>query len=336
MRIKRRETRPGRLRSMDIASKKPLTLTHYEALVLTAVRTVTSNLDEALDLHELASPACMAPLHFHRVFRGLIGETPLQLHRRLRLERAAWQLAQADESVLRIALGTGYETHEAFTRAFKDSYGRAPTEYRALARAAENDATGAARAPTHRLQAACGIHVEGAAIRFPDALSHVFIHHGALAMKVQIESRPEIRVAALSHTGPYNTIGAAFERLATIAGPAGMLASPDAKMIAIYYDDPESTPAEKLRSAAGISVPSDAEPPQPLHEARLPAGRWASVLHRGSYAGLGDAWQRFLGQWLPNSGHQLGLGECYELYLNHPGNAREEDLETLLYAPVRG
>ena len=36
--------------------------------------------------------ACLSPFHFHRVFRGMVGETPLELTRRLRLERAAWRL----------------------------------------------------------------------------------------------------------------------------------------------------------------------------------------------------------------------------------------------------
>ena len=319
---------------MDISSKKPVTLSHYEALVLEAVRTLTTNLDEALDLEALASPACMAPLHFHRVFRGLTGETPLQMHRRLRLERAAWRLKEGDEPVLRVALDAGYETHEAFTRAFRGAFGRSPTDYRMLARPGERKqlaGEAGARKPSHRLQAACGVHVDGSAILVSNNL---LIHRGALTMDVQLELRPEIRVAAIAHSGPYDTIGSAFDRLGAIAGPVGMFAVPEARMIAIYYDDPESTPAEALRSAAGVTSALASELPPALHEIRLPAGRWARAMHRGSYGGLGDAWQRLLGQWLPNSGLRMGSGECYELYLNHPGNAREEDLETLLYVPI--
>ena len=107
-------------------------------------------------------------------------------------------------------------------------------------------------------------------------------------------------------------------------------------MIAIYYDDPETTPTESLRSAAGLTVDPNVKLPPSLREVRLPSGRWARMLHRGSYAGLGDAWQRLLGQWLPASGLRLGPGECYELYVNDPGSAREEDLETLLYIPIDG
>lgn len=60
------------------------------------MRRVTANLDGAVDLAALAREAALAPLHFHRIFRGMVGETPLELHRRMRLERAAQQLASGD------------------------------------------------------------------------------------------------------------------------------------------------------------------------------------------------------------------------------------------------
>jgi len=155
-------------------------------------------------------------------------------------------------------------------------------------------------------------------------------------MNVQLETRAAIRVATFPHVGPYNTIGAAFERLGAIAGPAGLFASPDAKMVAVYFDDPATTPAERLRSAAGVTVAADAVLPPQLKELPWPAGRWARAVHRGSYAGLGKAWQQLLGQSLPDSNLQLGSGGCFEVYLNHPGNTPEADLETWLYAPIAG
>jgi AraC family transcriptional regulator len=154
-------------------------------------------------------------------------------------------------------------------------------------------------------------------------------------MNVEIETCPARRVAALSHVGPYNTIGVAFERLGAIAGAAGLFAQPGAQMIALYFDDPETVPAAQLRSAAGVTVPAGIALPPALHEVLLPAGRWAHALHRGSYAGLGDAWQRLLGQWLPASGHRMASGECFELYLNHPGQVSEDRLETRLYVPLQ-
>ena len=65
---------------------KPATRSFYQAAVERAVHRVIRTLDGALDLASLASEAALSPFHFHRVFRGMIGETPLELHRRLRLE----------------------------------------------------------------------------------------------------------------------------------------------------------------------------------------------------------------------------------------------------------
>lgn len=311
---------------MNPTPKKAGTLSHYEALVEKAVRAIAGHLGEALDLAALAAPACMAPLHFHRVFRGLVGETPLQLHRRLRLERAAWQLANDPQiAVLRVALEAGYDTHESFTRAFRDAFGRSPSEYR-------NPPDG--RRPSHRLQAACSLHADGGKIIWPADRRTLFIHHGVRNMHVEIEICPQRRAAALSHRGPYNTIGESFERLGGIAGPAGLFADPQARMIAIYRDDPETVPAAQLRSAAGILVSDNAKVPAPLEEIVLPAGPWAWCLHRGSYAALGDAWQQLIGQWLPRSGRRMAAGDCFELYLNHPGQVPEDQLMTRLYVPL--
>jgi len=68
---------------------KAETQSFYEVAVRKAVERVLGGLDEALDLQRLAREAALSPFHFHRIFRGMLGETPLELHRRLRLERAA-------------------------------------------------------------------------------------------------------------------------------------------------------------------------------------------------------------------------------------------------------
>src|SRR5262249_51459821 len=150
---------------------------------------------------------------------------------------------------------------------------------------------------------------------------------GGSGMKVEIKDQPEMRVAAVRHVGPYNQIPEAFERLGRIAGPAGLL-RPGNEMIAIYHDDPESTPVDQLRSDAAISVPRDAKLPSDLSEQRVPAGRYACTLHVGPYEQLGDSWARLMGEWLPASGHRVGSGVSYERYLNNP--LTEPDKEKLL------
>jgi AraC family transcriptional regulator len=119
----RRDGRPPR-------TPRAQTRSFYEGIVSTAVNRIAGALDEALDLGALAAEARLSPLHFHRIFRGLVGETVL----RLRLERAATSLVRSEASVTTIAFDAGYETHESFTRAFRDAFGRPPSEFRARAR----------------------------------------------------------------------------------------------------------------------------------------------------------------------------------------------------------
>ena len=64
---------------------KPATESFYAQAVQRVIEHVASHLDEALALETLAAQACLSPFHFHRVFRGMVGETPVELGRRLRL-----------------------------------------------------------------------------------------------------------------------------------------------------------------------------------------------------------------------------------------------------------
>lgn len=41
-----------------------------------------------------------------------------------------------------------------------------------------------------------------------------------------------------------------------------------------------------------------------------------------------------MGEWLPNSGHRMGDGVSYEIYLNDPTQVPKEELRTELYIPI--
>lgn len=71
--------------------------------------------------------------HLHRGFRRIMGETARQHIQRLRLERAATMLAVNPETILSVALSTGFNSNEVFGRAFRRAYGCTPTQYRAFA-----------------------------------------------------------------------------------------------------------------------------------------------------------------------------------------------------------
>ena len=111
---------------------KPVTLHDYKRRVQRVLVHIQQHLDEALRLDELAAIACFSSFHFHRVFRGMVGESVKEYIRRLRLERAASQLKVGKEPVTQIAFDAGYLSHEAFTRAFNAWFGTSPSGFRAL------------------------------------------------------------------------------------------------------------------------------------------------------------------------------------------------------------
>ncbi len=307
-----------------VVPMKPKTLSSYHAAVKTAAEHIVSSLDHALDLADLARIAQVSPFHFHRMFRGMLGETPLELHRRLRLERAAFWLLNGQLQVTEIAFDAGYETHEAFTRAFRAAYGRSPSTYR-------NSSfmqPGCMEAGPTQLAARCGLHFEPA----PTA-RNLQLRSGESSMDVDLVKLPRLRLAKCAHVGPYTRIAEAFERLGALAGPAGLL-QPQTRMLAVYLDDQDAKPADELRSEACITVPEHVALPSGLTEGWLPAGRYARATHQGSYATLGDMWARLLGEWLPSSGWDVAATPGFEVYLNTPGHVKTEDLRTELYLPL--
>lgn len=300
------------------------TRTFYEAAVANAVAHIVAALDEALDLGALAQAAGLSTFHFYRIFRGMLGETPLEMHRRLRLERAASQLLASAAPVTVIAFDAGYDTHEAFTRSFHDAYGRPPSTFRLSTGERET----CARPPQAQLAARSGIHFGSTA-----NLHSIRFIRGVTTMNVTVEKMPALRLATVPHTGPYNRISEAFQRLGAVASRADLLRD-GAMMLAMYYDDPETTPTEQLRADAGVTVPDDLPLPAEVVEKRLPAGRYARTTHLGPYTTLGDTWARLLGEWLPGSGHRVGDSPSYEVYRNTPADTRPEELRTDLYIPL--
>lgn len=90
-----------------------------------------SSLDDVgADGAAVAARSYLSRFHFDRLVSASLGEPPGAFRRRLLLERSAHQLTTAGQTILDIAVGAGYGSHEAYTRAFAKAYGRPPSEVR--------------------------------------------------------------------------------------------------------------------------------------------------------------------------------------------------------------
>ena len=78
----------------------------------------------------LADGVGLSISQLQRRLRALLDETPNQLIRRMRLERAASLIEQEAGTMSEIAYACGFNSQAYFTRAFKEHFGQTPTSFR--------------------------------------------------------------------------------------------------------------------------------------------------------------------------------------------------------------
>lgn len=269
---------------------------------------IQEHLNEDLSLDRLAREAHFSPYHFHRIFRGIVGEGVREYVRRLRLEQAAILLKVTNVSVLNIALEVGYESHESLTRAFRQCFGVTPSAFRAG---------------------------ERSTISLPLInQENESVSQTVTPMEVEIVTIEPMRVAFLRHVGPYTEVGPTFGKFSASAAERGLF-KPGVKVLGIGWDDPEVTPPEKIRYDCCVTVDDSFEPEGELGAQVIPGGEHAKVVLRGSYEHLPEVYQWLCGSWLPTSGREPGNAPPFEIYVNSVAEVAPEDLVTEIYLPLK-
>lgn len=95
-----------------------------------AVEYIEQNLNSALTLEDVAKIACCSKYHFHRVFFSSFNVTFGEYVRRRRLTLAAVDLVCEDHKIVDVAIKYGYDSPNAFTRAFRNMHGINPSKVR--------------------------------------------------------------------------------------------------------------------------------------------------------------------------------------------------------------
>jgi AraC family transcriptional regulator len=296
---------------------KRSTRQHYKEQILRVLVHIQEHLDEQLSLETLARVACFSPYHFHRIFRGMVGESVKEHVRRLRLERAAHRLIFTNQQIIRIALDAGYETHESFTRAFGQKFGESPSQFREIHR------------PPPFPPSPSGVHyvADGALDDFQPAKTDGPI------LEVRIESIEPMRVAFIRHVGCYEEIGTTWERFMQWAARKGML-RPGQIALGIVHDDPVVTPSDRIRYDACLVVCEDFQGSGDVGVQQISGGEYAIITHKGPHERLGETYDRFFGTWVPDSGRELRWEPAFEVYRNSPQDTRPDDLLTYIYVPL--
>jgi len=287
-----------------MSSVRPETQHDYRERLNRVLIFIDQHRSDVLSLERLAAIACLSPCHFHRIFRAIVGEPLGQYVQRVRLETAAVQLQTSTRSVLEVALDAGYESAAAFSRAFEQRLGLTPSACRA----------------SHRLE----LRVRVAQLQ---------PHGTAITITSEIRQRSLTTVAFVRHTGPYDTVGAAWQKLCVFAGQH-QLFGPRTALIGISRDDPNITASGQLRYDACITLDHEFAPIGEIGVQTVPGGRHAVFLHRGPYENFSATYDAIYRDWLPQSGESLRDAMAFELYLNTPDTTPPADLRTEIWVPL--
>jgi len=104
-------------------------MSHFDK-VKEALEFIDEHLDEQITLEIVAKHFNFSAYYFHRLFSVIVGKTMAVYVNERRMQRACIQLSSTDQRIIDIGFGCGFNSAQAFSRAFKLFNGLSPKEYR--------------------------------------------------------------------------------------------------------------------------------------------------------------------------------------------------------------
>lgn len=279
---------------------------NYQERILKVLIYIQNNLDRELSLEELAATAFFSPYHFHRIFSAITNESIKSYVRRLRLERATRDLAYSDLTLVQISERAGYDTQQSFHRAFKEAYNTTPKDYR-----------------------------DNAAEQIT-AVQEKNIQLDNTKCDVVVKNLDPIAVAFIRHVGSYKNVMGAWLKLMSEVGMQHLLSEKTQK-ISIPHDAPETTPEDKIRYDACVTIDAlpDFKAKGNIGLQTLHGGKYAVITHKGSLDNLESTYHILFGVWLPKSGYEPADHPNFILHRTMPFQTPNDQLETDIYLPLK-
>lgn len=277
---------------------------------------IESNLDAQLDLEALSTEIHVSKYHLHRQCSAYLGMTIIQLVRLLRFKRATYQLAFRSElKITDIALGAGFESHEAFSRAFKQQFLTSPTAFREnpdwLAWQAKYDPVIKIRNKT------------------------MVVKNGMSALPtVELVTFEETKIAVLEHKGAPYLLGKSIQSF--ISWRKGNALPPSkSRTFNLVYDDPCITPPDEYRFDLCCEVERQVEEnEQGVINKIIPQGVCARIRHIGSDDTLGQLVDYLYSSWLEGSNYQLRDFPVFFERVSFFPEVAESEMITDVYLPI--
>ncbi|PNG35634.1 AraC family transcriptional regulator [Pseudomonas protegens] len=269
---------------------------------------INENLEGDLSVKTLSRVANFSEFHFHRQFTAFVGVPVARYVQLMRLRGAAHRLvSRADYSVLEAALGAGFESPEAFSRAFRRAFGMSPSAFR--------------KQPNWQVWNAVF------------AIPHF---SRSIIMQVRIVDFADIRVAALEHCGPAELVNESVRRFIDWRMQSGQSPVASSRSFGIPFNNPDTTAPQEFRFAiCGEIHEAVVANEAGIGQMQIAGGRYAVVRHVGSPDHIGESVYPIYRDWLPGSGEELRDQPMFFEYLSiYPQTPLEQWL-TDIYVPLQ-
>lgn len=278
-----------------------------------AIEYIETHLDENIDLGDISREMGYSYYHMTRLFSAVLGEPVGRYISRRRLYRAAQQLVHSDRRIIDIALESGFQSPEAFSRAFKALFKTTPAGYRKA-----------------------GLDLVATAKRqlLPGDVPHIAagISHSPEILQLT----EEIKIAGLRDITSIsqNRIPQLWDQFLRFHGDLYELSKTAYSICetrqTAYTADGDVT----FSVMVGSPVPDFRNLPEALAQTTLRPGKYAVFTHRGSLEKLLQTYQYIYGTWLPSSGQWLDDRDDFEVYERKVLAMEDPENEVKLYIPV--
>ena len=246
---------------------------------------IESHFAGEISLDQVAAAGGVSRYYLSRAFAEATGFPVMQYVRARRLSEAARALAAGAPDILSVALATGYGSHEAFTRAFRDRFGVTPE----AVRAERNVATLSLVEP----------------IKMDESMLTTL-------EPPRFENGKTLLIAGLSERYDCDSskaIPAQWQRfmpyIGNIPGQIGRTA---------YGVCCNSDEEGNFDYICGVEVSDFSELPPELARLRIPARRYAVFTHRDHISTIRRTVNTIWNKWLPESGYEVADAPDFERY----------------------
>lgn len=303
---------------------------------------VGNNYEHEHDLESLAKLANFSKHHFHRIFKGVVGEPLNKYVQRIHIEKAAHALKyQSKKSITEIAFDCGFKNSASFSRTFKNHFGLSATSWRSGAHI-EFSKNRKAHSKNGNEVSKNWKGANLSPLYIDDSNSNLLWKINMLNrndVKVELKNINKINVAYIRHIGPFigntKTWGKLFNRLINWGAARGLVNCTDTKYYTVFRDELEITDFSKFKADICISVGDGTKGDGDIGISTIAGGKYAVAQFEIDADEYEQAWQLVYSEWLPKSGFQPDERSCFERYLNDPKMHPKNKHILEVYVPVK-